>query len=447
MTHRNDSTGSSVREQAPGLLLSLTLCLLALGSSPAAAQWSVAGHAFVRGSQSEGPVSWRDGGFGRLDLGGEAEGDGDDDRNQGLARLHLVTEGDLWRADGAGSSIGAYLHAVARAEPEEIDGDPFGVVEAFARFEPRLSSPARRLVWRVGHFILPTSRENVDLGWSSPYTMSFSALNSWIGEEVRLTGVDLTLHQPVGDLDEMRFTVAAFGGNDTAGTLLAWRGWAMGDRLTGFGETLPLPPLRGLAPGGAFELQQAEGTTPFGSDLDGRVGWAAAWRYQRAEQGTFQLTVYDNRGDRGLHHGEYAWQTSFYLAGGDWTFELPASRLTAAAEWMWGETGMGDPALKHVQVDFAALYGLLSWEGETWRATLRWDRFETEDLDGSAGYDPNDGDGDAWTAALFHQAPESSWRFGLELVDLDATRTAAGRFGTSADTSGRSLSLEVRWLF
>jgi hypothetical protein len=37
------------------------------------------------------------------------------------------------------------------------------------------------------------SRENVDPLWSSPYTITLSALNTWIGEEVRLTGLEAAL--------------------------------------------------------------------------------------------------------------------------------------------------------------------------------------------------------------------------------------------------------------
>ena len=38
---------------------------------------------------------------------------------------------------------------------------------------------------------LPTSRENVDPLWQSPYTLTLSSLNTWIGEEVRLAGLDV----------------------------------------------------------------------------------------------------------------------------------------------------------------------------------------------------------------------------------------------------------------
>ena len=74
---------------------------------------------------------------------------------------------------------------------------------------------------------------------------------------------------------------ALFGGNDSAGTLLAWRGWAFGDHLVGAGETLPLPPLRTLADGGPFAAQRDGGTQPV-EELDDQPGYLVRARWDRA---------------------------------------------------------------------------------------------------------------------------------------------------------------------
>ena len=407
----------------------------------------VSGQIAVRATQGEGAHSWRDGGFGRLDLGS-------DPTSIDSAELYALGRADLtldWRPS---TLVSAYLHGTARAEPDELagqgeTGEVAGVVEAFLELEAPLASK-HRLRFRLGHFLMPTSRENIDVAWSSPYTLTFSALNSWIGEEVRLTGLEGSYQWAVGDTDDLLWTVAAFGGNDTAGTLLAWRGWAMGDRLTVFDETLPLPPLPGLEPGAAFSPQQESGTQPFGSDLDGRVGLASTLAYRFGGGGSIRLTGYDNQGDRELHDGQYAWETRFYVVGADRELELGRGTLDLVAEWMWGETGMGALDQAHVDADFEAGYLLASFSGESFRATLRWDTFETVDRDGSVAYDPNGGDGSAWTAAFFYQPVESPWRWALEFVDLDARRDAAaispGGIG-SPDVDGRTLSLELRYLF
>ena len=414
------------------------LIALSFSTLPArASDWQLQGHAFVRGIDADSASSWRDGGFGRLDVG---QGPGSQGLTE-LARAHLTAE---WRPS---TLIGAYVHAAARAEPDELRGDALGIVEAFIELEAPLES-ADRLRARVGHFLLPTSRENIDPAWTSPYTLSFSALNTWIGEEVRVTGAEGSYEWAIGELSSLRWTTTIFAGNDTAGTLLAWRGWALGDRLTTFDETLALPALPGLANGGAFAVQQDSGTTPFGSDLDGRVGWASTLGFQTFDSGSLHLTFYDNRGDRKFHRGEYAWATHFYLVGVDRGFELEAGRLDLVAEWMWGHTGMGELDSHHVDTDFRAGYALASWTRGAWRATVRWDDFETVDRDQAVPDDPNEGRGQAWTVAFLYQPVDSAWRWGLELLELDAQRPAAAlSVQDTPDVDGRSVSLELRYLF
>ena len=48
----------------------------------------------------------------------------------------------------------------------------------------------RPVSWSVkaGAFFPTISLENDDLGWTSPYTLTPSAINSWIGEELRTIG-------------------------------------------------------------------------------------------------------------------------------------------------------------------------------------------------------------------------------------------------------------------
>ena len=41
---------------------------------------------------------------------------------------------------------------------------------------------------KTGAFFPTISLENDDLGWTSPYTLTPSAINSWIGEELRTIG-------------------------------------------------------------------------------------------------------------------------------------------------------------------------------------------------------------------------------------------------------------------
>ncbi len=46
---------------------------------------------------------------------------------------------------------------------------------------------------KSGAFFPTISLENDDLGWASPYTLTPSAINSWIGDELRSIGSEATM--------------------------------------------------------------------------------------------------------------------------------------------------------------------------------------------------------------------------------------------------------------
>lgn len=407
------------------------LFLAAFLTGPAfAGDLEISGFVDLRASSTEAARSWRDGGFGRLDFGEERSSNDEQALGQGV--LVLDWHNERWRA---------VVHGSARAEPSSINGDAFGLFEAFV--EARWSLREHDLLKvRAGHFLLPTSRENVETGWSSPYTLTFSALNTWIGEEVRPTGLELGYKLAKGTVDELIFDATIFGGNDSNGALLAWRGFSMSNRLTGYGEFLPLPPLLSLAPGGGFAEQRDDGSKPFGRDLDDRYGHSGTIGWQRPQRASFRITRYDNRGDKALYRGEYAWHTRFDLVGGDFHF---GNGLSFAAEWLDGRTGMGIRSGPHVDMAFTAAYLLGSFKAASWRATLRYDLFETEERDGTQ--ELNDEDGEALTAAFFFEPESRPWRIGLEYVDLDGERPAARQSGGELEAGGRMITLEFRFFF
>lgn len=203
--------------------------------TPAAGELRVQGFAALRRVEVSGQPSWREGGFGRLLLGVD---DPEDESAFGFGQLHLAFDWQPRR------SFGAYLHAVARAEPSRLGGRELGIVEAYLHGETDVGETGA-LRFRLGHFLLPTSREKVEVAWSLPYTLTFSALNTWIGEELRVTGLgsEYAWAPSSSGIDELRLGAVVYGGNDASGSLLAWRGWRMGDRITAFREVVPLPPL------------------------------------------------------------------------------------------------------------------------------------------------------------------------------------------------------------
>ena len=417
--------------------LAASIVMLATGvPAPAAGELTADGFVVLRGTGARSQPSWRQGAFGRVTLGADSSGDED---AYAAAKIHVALD---WQPS---PFFGTYVHVAGRAEPGDVGGREIGIVEALLHASAPLGRSGA-LELQLGHFFLPTSRENVEPAWSSPYTLTRSALNSWIGEEMRLTGLSAEIQLDAG-AGQWRLGGVAFGGNDSSGALLAWRGWALGDRLTVFGETVPLPPLASLADG-VFQQQRDDGTKPFGDDLDDRAGWAGYLRWHRRDRALVQLTRYDNRGDRGLYRGEYAWRTELDLIG----LELrPHPSLTLAGEAMRGSTGMGFVSPGQVQVDLETAYLLASWQRRSFRATLRYEVFEAVDVDGAlagdgVGADDNDEDGDAWTFAVFVE-PRPSLRLGVEWSRASAERPAAAGHGFDPDTGADSVKLELRYYF
>lgn len=403
--------------------------LLAAAASVRAGEIEPHGILSGRGFVTEGPRAWIDGGFGRL-----TEGAGPDDPALGLrGAAHL---GFDWKPS---DTFLLHAHATARSEPDAVGGERAGLSEAFVLYRPALSD-ALGLRLKAGLFFPPTSRENVDPLWASPYTITLSALNTWLGEEVRLAGVEPTLRIATESGDAWQLGLAVFGGADTAGALLAWRGWGLGDRLSTLGEVVPLPPLRSLAPGGPFADQRDDGTQAI-DESDGRLGWQARARWDRGESASVTAAYFDNRGDEALHDREYAWRTRYGQVALDWH---PAPWLDLAGEGLWGRTRMGPRTGTRVDLDFATGYVLASVRPGPLRLSARYDRFENADRDGTA----EDGSESGWslTGAFFYE-PTPWLRLGVEWVELRGERPGAGADAFDADPDARRLQGELRLRF
>lgn len=401
-----------------------SLLFLALGLFPATAcaegELFVFGHLAVSGAATDSPDSWRRGGLGRwLDDAPRVSG------HLGL-QWQPAIEWDV--------SLHARLDSDARG-----GADALGLVEASASRAWFQDSGAR---WRLkaGQFFLPTSREAIDPLWQSPYHLNLSALNSWIGEEFRPIGADVSWRNAPDSVWEAEFGATVFGGNDSAGALLAWRGFASHDRLSVLGEVLTLPGLPTIAD--EFSGQRDDGTKPFGPDLDGRLGHSIRGRLGARDRWRLLGAWTDNRGDRALYRGEYAWATRFAQFGAEW---WPHADWTIAAEHMIGHTGMGLPDAARVDARFKASYLLASWQASpTWRWSWRAERFRVVDQDGVA--EDNGDRGSGFTMTVFHE-PDPHWRIGLEAQVLDTRHAASVLVGAPLETGGRSVRAEVRYRF
>ena len=248
----------------------------------------------------------------------------------------------------------------------------------------------------------PTSRENVDPLWQSPYTLTLSALNSWIGEEVRPVGPRRRGAARRGRPLPLRAGRAwLFGGADTAGALLAWRGWAMGTRLSVVGETLPLPPLPTLAPGrrlrraaaGRARGRSARSTTASASSVRGR--------WSRSDVGLLQIGL-----DR--HRAATVRSTRPVRVGNALRLRSPPRSSSARFQpdhrgRRAARPGMGqldDGARRPAHPRRLRAADLAS--ATDCALTARYDRFQNQDQDGVA--EPNGESGWALTVAGFWRA-------------------------------------------
>ncbi len=394
----------------------------------------LSGQLRLQASSFEADRSWLQGGAGKL-TGGEGRDQG---ASEATAEARLGLDWD--------PSLVWNVHLTLAGAVEDVEARSAGLLEAFARAAWAVGEGHEWTV-KAGQFFLGTSRENVDPLWTSPYTLTLSAWNSWIAEEVRPTGLEIGYTRITAAEHRLSLAATAFGGNDGSGVLLAWRGFAFHDRPTVAGAFLPLPELDALA--GIFSSQSRRGTRPIGDDLDDRVGVAGRARFRAVDDRFLvQVAAWDNRGDRLLHGDQYAWRTRFGQLAAE--AELPAG-FRLISEVALGDTSMGPSGEAlgkpfNVFADFEAGYLLLTWSRGGWRVSARHDRFEVGERDRSPRAEDNGEQGQAWALAVLWQSPQH-WRLGVEALAVDGERDGLPGGHVRGSTDGRSLSAEVRYRF
>jgi hypothetical protein len=334
------------------------------------------------------------------------------------------------------------LVATPSPDADSQRSNVLGLQEAWIGWNPVPQSAWRTRV-KVGAFFPTTSLEVAydSIDWSATRTISAAAINSWIGEEIRIAGVELT-QQWRGAMIESPHTFTArlgiFGMNDPAGTQIAWRGWNVGGRNTDLLQTLRLPDLPVYRPGGPLQ-SQARNVQLF-REIDERPGVYVALGYGYDEWLEGAALHYDNRGDPlRLQHGQYSWHTRFdHLS----LRAQPAADWELLAQWLRGNTLMGPNA---VNVDFSSWYLLLSHQLGPGLATIRHDQFRSVDHD-TLPTDANGESGHAWTFA-YNLPLANSFTLVAELLSVDSQRTARATIGASAHKAERSLTMQLRRSF
>ena len=364
----------------PILCGALLAALFAAAYPARALDFDVSGYGDARLVASPAMTSWVNGGLGKFRYGG----------NEGNFRFaEAVAQGDL-KFDDTVSAI-----AVVRAEPEQREG--VDALEAYVALHPP-SDDAIGWSAKLGAFFPTISLENDDLGWTSPYTLTPSAINTWIGEELRTIGGEGQLHWRTPDFGTLTLTGAVFCCNDPAGVLMADRGWAMDDRPTGLFEHVREPD----ATEKLFHAPYPARTGLF-DEIDHRAGLYGGLTWQMAGIGKLQVLRYENQGDPSANMGgTYAWETKFWSFGARTQFDdlvLIAQQLTGYTSIQ--PAGFAEAVTKFQSGFLLASYDLEGFGLEDWRASVRGDLFQTRHI--AATPNPMSEDGDAVTAALSWQ--------------------------------------------
>ena len=281
-----------------------------------------------------------------------------------------------------------------------------GFTEGYIRYKGMPSANGWRVSSKIGVFYPSISLENISTAWSTPYTLTTSSLNNWIGEELRNTGVSLKIDK-LGKMTKSPHTLSAeislFQNNDPAGAMLAWHGWTIGSRQTLLQEKLIVqnfPAREGML------AAQAPKSDPF-MELDNRWGGhlSATWRYEN----TFKLNAgyYDNRAEEGLvEDGQYTWTTSFSHLG--LKYKL-APQLELIGQYMQGNTYMTSPfGLRVVDNDFDNAFLMLRKGWDNSHIALRVEHFNVDDLDELIG-DNNNESGNGVSLAYRYKLARQSY--------------------------------------
>jgi hypothetical protein len=338
---------------------------------------SLEGMIDVRAVYADGATSFLDGGLGRLRF---------DDNHDGL-RLARAFVAASFRIDDL-----LTLHAVGGSFGDH-NKTPVDLSEFWLEARPYPSGPIRYR-FRLGAFHMPVSLENRAAGWTSPYSLSSSAINTWVGEELRSIGAEGEARwsgATVNYYGDIGAVFGVYGWNDPAGALIAQRGWALHDRQSTLFDTYGRP---GIA---------------FYREIDRRPGYYAGLSWRHQERLEIRALRYDNRGDPGASNSSgSAWRTQFTSVGLRWEPDL---HWTVIAQKLQGQTYVGSDLTPEDQfaMSMRAWFVLTSFQLNAERITLRYDDFGTLQRRGFYG-SPSDDSGHAITLAFMHDFDEH-WQF------------------------------------
>lgn len=379
----------------------------------------------IRLQETNANESWLNGGLGAF------RGSRDSSHVQ-LGQAILFSQWSLSERLALRSQVSVY---------DDASDDAFGVGELYLKYKQPTSTPFS-FEAKLGAFFPELSLENTQAGWTTHTPLSNSAINTWIGEELRMIGGELKIKRRIDLFGKpWRFgsSLGSFMNNDTAGAMLSWRGWAMHDRQMRLGERIRIANLPSIGSGTGF-IKQSPYFEPF-VEVDSRMGYITSLFAESAEGAKIRLHHYDNRGDPlALKEGQYAWHTQFIHLGVTWPI---TPSIQVLGQLVTGSSEMGSAADGQVNIDFDAWFIGLSKKYEPFTFSIRLDHFEVTDLDDMPN-DDNNQKGDAWTIGA--RADVSGFlSLHLEYIETDEFNAARSTLTLDPNNRSRLLQLSAQW--
>lgn len=364
-------------------------------------------------------------------------------------------QGKLQHSPGTGLSLGqaGLISDLALSDQVNLigvlngfsdeDKSRLGVTELYLRYRSLPDDSGFRQGLKAGLFYPAISLENRARAWSTANTLTPSTMNSWIGEELRATGLEYTAEWLGKFRDksyDLKLNGTVYFNNDTAGSMLSWHGWTQSSRQTVLGEELEIPYFPALD----NDLSaQARDSDPFHEE-DGKPGYMVSLELNLEHRRQLQLGYYDNNANPYSEtNGQYSWHTKFLFAGINWAIDR---NWSVQGQIMSGDTLMQSPQrVDVVNNRFQSAYLSLGWRSGKKRLNARVEEFSVTDRDNTP-QDNNNEYGKALTLSYRYQFARQWFILG-EFSWLDSHRPARWYQGEAVDQVERLSQLGVRYYF
>jgi hypothetical protein len=371
----------------------------------------------------DGERSWLDGGFGKLRFGAG--------KDESFSIRPRAVEGTIaWQPHLTWSLSGTFVGIAQRGQDKPMD-----LSEAYLTYKPMPLGKVKLSV-RGGLFWPPVSLEHSGAEWSVRDTITPSAINSWIGEEVKTAGIEVTAATELGG-HRLAATAGLFALNDTAGTLLAFRGWALHDEKATAFSAQPLPHRNPF-----FATVQDDYSYPV-IELDDRPGYYLKLSW--APPGPFELQAfhYDNRANPEAFNSDmqWGWRTRFDHLGAILDLD---DKTRLIAQGITGSTVMGFKrrGVRWIDTHFQAAFLLATRQIGRGSISARIEAFGTQDHGSRLGPGDHE-DGWAFTAAV--RRPLTSYAtMVFEVVHIDSRRGSRQRDDLAPQQSQTLVQLALR---